>query len=191
MDEVITDQDYKEKRKEIDNKLELLKQDVTHLNNDENAQIVLEQRLAAIQKRLEEGVVKQAFITEMVEGIESIIVFPDRLVIRYKPDKALGTGGPVLDSIDNMDGKMQRKLQTEVKLDDDFLYGTRKEAQNVRIMDYMRENPRITARMIAEKEKISLSAANAKIKRLRTKGKIHFRGAGGHGEWIVNEDNEE
>lgn len=161
LEEVISDEDYKERRAKIQQKSGKIDQQIRKLNGSNESQPVLEQRLDEIRKYLEDGAVRRAGLAAMIEEIQEIVVYPGKLVIRYKSQ--------IL----------------EVPLDQEISYAARKEAQNQRIMGYMNQNPRITAKMIAEKEGISLSAANAGIRRLKRQGKVHFEGKGGHGEWVV------
>lgn len=73
--------------------------------------------------------------------------------------------------MENISDDFEKKLVWEVPLGEDFLYTARKEAQSRRIKEYIRENPKITAKQIAEIEGISLSTANARIRKLKNKGK--------------------
>ena len=188
LDEVISDDDYKRKKQEIDQKIEKLNLKLGKLKDAEAAQMILEQRLDTIRKRLEGDTIKKATVAEMVDSIDTILVFPTKLVITYKPEKVLGVDSSVLDSIENATQQMEDRLQIEVPFEEDFLYATKKEAQRQRIVDYMIDNPKITARQIAELEQISLSASNARIRKLKQQGKIRFEGSGGRGQWIVITD---
>ena len=169
LEDVITDEDYKEKRTQIEQKMENINHQLEKLNDAGSTQNIPEQRLEKIQKRLADGAVRQAEIEVMLDYIEEIEVFPSRLVLTCKPE---------------MHGA-EKNPRIEIPLDADFQYASRKESENQRILDYMHDNPRITAKMIAEKEGISLSAANARIRRLKRQGRIHYNGKGGHGEWKV------
>ena len=54
----------------------------------------------------------------------------------------------------------------------------------------MQEEPRITAKAIAERLGISLSGANYKLKALKKEGRIYFQGIGGRGRWMVLDEND-
>ena len=142
LEDVITDEDYKEKRSQIEQKIENINHQLEKLNDAGSTQNIPEQRLEKIQKRLADGAVRQAEIEVMLDYIEEIEVFPSRLVLTCKPE---------------MHGA-EKNPRIEIPLDADFQYASRKESENQRILDYMHDNPRITAKMIAEKEGISLSA---------------------------------
>lgn len=55
------------------------------------------------------------------------------------------------------------------------------------VVDLIRENPRITGKMIAKEIGCSLSGANYKLKVLKKEGRIRFNGAGGKGCWEILE----
>ena len=83
------------------------------------------------------------------------------------------------DDIDNV---------LRVEFGNAFNYLKQKQEERNVVIEMMRENPYITAKMIANELGISLSGANYKIKALKREGKIYFNGKGGHGKWVVLED---
>lgn len=184
--DVISDQDYKIKKEEITAKIDGLKKELEKLQDTENARLVTEQRLKAIRKRLEEDTVRQATLSDMIDSIDQIMVYPEKLILTFQAEKVLGVDAPALADIKNISGEFENKLTFEVPLHEDFLYATRKEAESRRIMDYIRQNPKVTAKQIAGMEGISLSAANARIRKLKKQGKIHYEGHGGRGKWVID-----
>lgn len=188
LEDVISDQDYKKKQVEIDAKVKSLAEKREKLRDSENARLVVERRLQAIRKRLEDGAVNQATLSEMIDSIEVITVYPEKLLLTFKADKMLGMEQQLLNSVEEIAGSMKEGFTYEVPLGEDFSYAARKEAECQRIITYIRENPTITAKQIAQKEQISLSAANARLRKIKRKNKIYFEGRGGHGQWIVCEE---
>ena len=71
-----------------------------------------------------------------------------------------------------------------------FNYRKKKQEERLIILDWMKENHQITAKMIAKRLGISLSGANYKLKALKREGRIYFEGKGGRGKWIVKDDGE-
>ena len=184
--DVISDQDYKIKKEEITSKVDELKKELENLQDTEHARLVTEQRLKAIRKRLEEDTVRQATLSDMIDSIDTITVYPDKLELSFQAEKVLGMDTSALMDIKNISDDFEKRLVWEVPLGEDFLYTVRKEAQSRRIIEYIRENPKVTAKQIAKIEGISLSTANARIRKLKKQGKIHYEGRGGHGEWIID-----
>lgn len=182
LEDVISDSDYQEKRREIQQRIVRINQQLEKVRDSGSMQADREQRLGKIRKRLENGAVRQADTAAMIEGIEKIMVFPEKVTIIYKVQD-VGREAPVIvnaaQEIQGDDGM----LRMDVPLGLEFRYQAEKEALNQRIVGYMHEDPRITAKMIAEKENISLSRVNAGIRRLKQQGKIYFEGKGGRGEW--------
>lgn len=168
LDGIISDEDYKRKKAEFDDKLHVLKGELDICQKNEGMQIKAERRIHKITERLYGDIIHKAILSVMLEEIETIEVFRDRLKIRTYTGQVM-----------------------EVRLDNEFTYASRKEAERERIIAYMRENPFITAKKIAEIEHVSLTAANYRIKKLRQQGRIYFDGSGGHGKWIICESEEE
>ncbi len=184
--DVISDQDYKIKKEEITAKAEGLKRELEKLQDTEHSRSVTEQRLKTIRKRMEEDTVRQAALSDMIDSIDTITVYPEKLELSFQAEKVPGMDMPSLAHKKNISGDLEKNLTWEVPLGDDFLYAARKEAEVRRIIEYIRHNPKVTAKQIAGMEGISLSAANARIRKLKKQGKIHYEGQGGHGEWIID-----
>lgn len=163
LDGIISDEDYKSKKAEFDEILQNLKAELEICQQTEHNHNEAEQRMHKIAKRLADDIIRKAVLSEMLGNIESMEVFEDHLMLRFYM-------GPTL----------------EIPLDNEFAYASRKEAERERIIAYMRENPSITAKEIAEIEHISLTAANYRIRKLRQQGRIYFNGSGGHGKWTVS-----
>ena len=130
--------------------------------------------------------VRQAALSDMIDSIDTITVYPEKLELSFQAEKVPGMDMPSLEHKKNISGDLEKNLTWEVPLGDDFLYAARKEAEVRRIIEYIRHNPKVTAKQIAGMEGISLSAANARIRKLKKQGKIHYEGQGGHGEWIID-----
>lgn len=125
------------------------------------------ERIRKIEDRLKGDMLRRAALSEMLDSIECIEVYEDKLKIRFYHEKML-----------------------EIPLDIEFVYASRKEAERERIVAYMRENPSVTAKEIAEMEHVSLTTANYRIKKLRQQGRIYYDGRGGRGVWAVCEREE-
>lgn len=160
---VLSDDDYRKKKKEFEGRLHDLKEEQTTFRQAMSAEGEKE-RIHKMKERLETDIFGRAVLLEMLEEIECIEVYGEKLEVKFY-------NGDVREMI----------------LGKEFLYASQKEAERERIMVYMRENPCISAKEIARLEQISLSAVNYRIRKLRQQGKICFHGRGGHGEWMVRE----
>lgn len=164
---VISDEDYKRRKAESDEKIKDLKEELETYQQSEGIHAEVKVRILKIEERLIEDILRKAVLSELLKNIKSIEVFEDKLKIQF-----------------------QNKFVMNLPLNEEFDYAARKEAERKRIITYMGENPCITAKEIAEMEQISLTAVNYRIKKLRQQGKIYFAGRGGHGKWIVCESEE-
>lgn len=182
LEDVISDENYKEKKQEIQQRIVRISRQIEKVKETGSTHKTGEQRLMEIRKRLENGAVRQAGTAVMIDGIQEIKVFSEKLTIVYKVQDMAGSAMTSVNEARKIqkDGGM---LQLDVPLGARFRCQTKTEELSQRILGYMCENPRITAKMIAEKEGISLSGVNARIRRLRQQGKICFDGKGGRGEW--------
>lgn len=178
LNEVITDEEYKSKKTEFDFKIRNLSEKLEGLQQKKDAPLLIERRLEEMKKQIDGKIIKKAIVELMVDCIEAITVYPGKLLISFRKDKIPETEHCKADT-------QKSEEPYVILLEPDFSYSGRKERELERIIQYMEECPTITARQIAEKEAISLSAANARIKKLKRSGKIYYDGAGGHGEWRV------
>ncbi len=160
--DVITDDAYKIKKAQLDTTIQKLEQEVEGFQTEEELKKIMRNRTDVIREKLESGYVEKAVISEMVENIETIKVFPKYLEI-----------------------SVNDTMKIHYLLPEDFVYQDRKRLERERIVQYMKENPHITAKEIAEIENVSLSSIHYRIKRLKKEGKIYFQGRGGKGRWEV------
>lgn len=165
---VISDDDYKHKKVELDERIQNLKAKLHTFKRSEDIQGEVVMRIHKIKEKLKENTLQKAALWEMLENIENIVVYENRLKLYFKS-----------------------AFVKELPLDKEFVYAARKEVERNRVAAYMKENPYITAKEIANMEKISITAVNYRIKKLRQQGKIYFDGSGGHGKWILGESEEE
>ena len=168
LDGVISDDDYKRRKTALDAKLRELEEELENYQRSGDMYSEAETRIHKMEERIKDNIFRKAILLVMLDDIESIKVYECRLKIQFNNAFIL-----------------------EIPLDEDFVYASRKEAERNRIIAYMKENPCISAKEIAEIEHISLTAVNYRIKKLRQQGKIYFDGRGGHGKWIVCESEEE
>lgn len=162
LDGIISDEDYKRKKTEFEERLHNLRKELEACRWTEAVHNGNGERIRKIEERLKGDMLRRAALSEMLDSIECIEVYEDKLKIRFCHEKML-----------------------EIPLDIEFVYASRKEAERERIVAYMRENPSVTAKEIAEMEHVSLTTANYRIKKLRQQGRIYFDGRGGRGVWVV------
>lgn len=170
---VITDAIYMKKNGEMEERQNQIEKEIRLYQGEDEQKAALEQRLAVIRQKLEGGMVESAELFGMIDNVETILVYPDHLKILNSKDDA-----------------MQKAAAVLCALPDDFVFGRQKVSEREKIIRYMREEPDITAKKIAERGGIGLSAVNYRINRLKREGKIYFDGKGGRGKWVVCEGEE-
>ena len=179
---VISDNIYQVKQKELDLQLQQTKDKIKELEQKNVRGKLLSERIEQIESAMRESnVVEKATVTGMLDEVEKILVYPGHLEIQFCYSKILGIEDVVLsgDDTDNI---------LRVEFGNTFNYLKQKQEERNVVIEMMRKNPYITAKMIAKELGISLSGANYKIKALKREGKIYFDGKGGHGKWVVVED---
>lgn len=187
LDDVITDEIYKKKKVELDDKKDSIEKELQSISQLEQAKLSFEQRIQSIKYKLETETIEKATVSEMIDNIDTIYVHRKYLEIRFYMDKMLGIDPKSFQTVYEITEDFEDAFVIRFPLPEDFVYRDRKQLERERIIEYMREKPNITAKEIAEKENISLSTANYRIKKLRQDGRIHFDGSGGKGKWCINE----
>ena len=114
----------------------------------------------------------------MLDEADKILVYPEFMEIVFSLSKVTG-----IDSVDIP--VMECENNIKIEYGNLFSYKEQKKKEREIIVDMMRKNPRITARMIAKELEISLSGANYRIRALKREGRIRFVGSGGKGEWEI------
>lgn len=187
LEDVITDETYKKKKVELDDKKDSIEKELQSISQLEQAKLSFEQRIQSIKYKLETEIIEQAIVSQMIDNIDRIYVHRKYLEIRFYMDKMLGIDPKSFQTMYEITEDFGDSFGIRFPLPEDFVYRDRKRLERERIIEYMREKPNITAKEIAEKENISLSTANYRIKKLRQDGRIQFNGNGGKGNWCVNE----
>ena len=176
---VLSDEAYQGKYKELEEKLAIVQESLSTFEKQKSKGNILKDRIQNIEAVLRKGnVVEKATVAGMMEEVEKILIYPKYMEIYFSLAKMIGIEN---DDISN------EKLNNVLCIEYGNLFNYRKKKQEEReiIIDLIGKNPKITARMIAEKLGISLSGANYKLNALKKEGRIKFHGSGGKGEWEV------
>ena len=184
---VISNEDYKRKEQDLQEKIGSLKGRLETLEDDAIQKERMEKRIDAIAKRLEDGVIQQAQMAELFGKISRIAVYPDRLEVIFDSLALLGMEDiPSGLSVREISDKM---MMAVIPQNCSTSHYPMMEAEKERIIGYMREKPKITAKEIAEKMGASLSLVLRRIRELKAEGKIRYSSPNGRGEWVVIDHN--
>ncbi len=179
LDEIISNEVYRRKQKRLEEQLLGVQGRINELERQKAKGSVLKERLTHIEKELQTGkAVERATVTQMLEEADKILVYPEFMEIVFSLSKVTG-----IDSVDIP--VMECESNIKIEYGNLFSYKEQKKKEREIIVDMMRKNPRITARMIAKELEISLSGANYRIRALKREGRIRFVGSGGKGEWEI------
>lgn len=172
LEEIIPNEVYQRKQKELEQKLSDIQGKIKELEQKKVKGSTLGERLIQIEQALKMGnTVERAGIAEILDEVEKILIYPEHMEIVFSLSKITG-----MEKYENC---------LKVEYGDLFDYRKKKRTEREMIVDMMREDPQITARKIAEALGISLSGANYRIRVLKSEGKVRFNGSGGKGEWEI------
>ena len=179
---VLSDQIYSQKQQELEKRLAETDKRIQELTEKSSSGIVLKERLNKIEQKLRNGsLLDQATVAGMLSEIEKIMIYPKKMILFLNFSKTLG-----LKQISEMTD--QGSMQITVEYGNQYNYLEKKREDREQVVDLMRENPKITAKQIAEKLEISLSGANYRIRALKKEGRVCYHGAGGKGWWETKVD---
>lgn len=176
---VISDDMYKTKQKDIEKKLEITKEKINSFEERAAKGNELQERLKCIQKALEsDGYVEKATVAGMLDDIEMIVIYPERMEIHFSYSKLLGlTSKDLLDDV-------QKEVMV-IEYGSHFNPRLKQKEDLQTVVDLMKNDPEITAKQIAEKVGISTSGVWQRIAKLKRENRIRFIGKGGKGYWEV------
>ncbi len=188
LDGVISDDDFKVKNEELQDKMEYMDEEIKKIEEDTLQNEKLENRIKTIRKKLEEGVIEEARAADMVESIKKIEVFPACLKIYFDSWSIMGIP---------KENFYQRNGSADIRKEADKLavvqipqtcstsHQPMIEEEKKVILGLMRETPAITAKGIAEAMEVNLSLVHRRIKELKSEGKIIYSTPNGRGKWLV------
>lgn len=185
LDGVLSDGDFKRKNQEFEKQLVEMEKQLKEFEAAMQQNEQLEKRMADIRERLEGGIIEKAQTIDMIEKIQTIEVFPEYLDIFF--DSRAISGWEDTKDAKLLSVRKETDQLTVIRIPQE--YGTSPQiviAEEKRhILQYMKEEPQITARAIAERMEVKLSRIHRRIRSLKEEGKIRYSSPNGRGYWIV------
>lgn len=179
LDGVINDEVYgkitleiAKEKKDVLERLEGISSKVEEASN-------IEERLSEIEKALKKGLIAQATSYSVLEWSEKLLVYPERLDIHLDMAKLLGSS--LYNSIEGQDKIISVSLDSYKKRYSEI--GMKK--TNEAILTFLKENPKITQKKLAEKVGLSEVTICSRLKTMKEKGILHCYGKGRGKEWEV------
>lgn len=179
LDGLITDDVYQNKQNSILKKIKCADEKIFFLQNEMGKENEWQERIKNICSTLEEqNMIGKATVEEMINMIDKIVVYPEKMEFYFSYERLLGISSDIFEG-----SPKQEALTVECG---NYFNPRMMQKENLqRVLDYMEENPKITAQQIAEKVGISKSGVQQRIARLKELGKVQFVGKGGVGHWEV------
>ena len=179
LEDIISDEIYQRTQKELEGKLNSIREEIKEIEQQKAKGSVLKERISHIEKTLQTGgAVEKATVAGMLEDVEKIWIYPEYMEIVFSLSKVMG--------MEDVDVPMQEyDSSMRIEYGNLFDYKKKKEEDRDAIVRMMQENPCITAKKIAEELQISLSGANYRLHVLKEEGKVKFNGRGGKGRWEI------
>ena len=186
LDGVISDVEYTRKSEGFQKEMDKINFQLTKLQEQAEQSITLEKRIEDIRRNLESGIIEQAQTADMLQNIQKIKVFPDCLEIYLDSWKICGIEESQNDMFQSVREETDRLTVVKIPQKCSTSHQQMIEEEKKIIIRYMKQNPRITAKMISEKMDVSISLVNRRIRELRKEGKIHYSVPNGKGRWIIS-----
>ncbi len=182
LEQVISEQDYQRKDKELGRRIAGLYQRKSQLEQKEREIQNPKQRIETIKSRMEKGGIEKAAIIQMLHEIREIRVHEWHLEIYFEPRKSVNPA-----KRNWREGEPgQGLLSGEFMVKADYPFGPETKRGRYldrrRIMDLIRENPRRSAQNLAEDMGRSPGIVRNRMQELTKDGYIRFCG---RGQWEI------
>ena len=191
LDNVISEQEYKRKQEEMEREEQKWAKHLETMDMEEEKLQQTKNRLVQIEQKLRMDGCEKIQAGLLIQVINSIQVFEDRLQIELKPAALLGVTSvhgwmvqkPGMIQ-ENFLGKYLIELPTDHYFSDTRIIKKRKKES---IPDILKEEPFLTNKELAKRLDIPFSTVRRWLSDYIREGRIYFDGAGGKGKWRVRE----
>lgn len=178
IDGIISDDTYKNKVQDIDSKINDLTNAIGELSNVIADKESIDERIRKIEAILRKGDgFKNVALQELLKAIDKIYVYPDYLEISLSLLKPL---------THNKSGQDNSRIR--INLDSRFSYAKQKKDKRECLIALIRENPKSTIKMLADKMEVSVSGISYMIKVLKKDGRLSYSTKNGKGYWIIKDE---
>ena len=174
---VLTDEMYQAKQMQLEQRQKEIRMQLEEKKKNKSQNMEAD-RMTKIESYLWTQGISQAVLACFLEEIEKIVIYPGYMEVFFSDGK-LGGLRRAANGMKISNNKLRIAYGTA------FRYRERKQEEREKILILMRENPEITARQIAEIQKVSMSAVNYRIRILKKENRVRFCGKGGKGHWEV------
>ncbi|MDE7030536.1 MAG: recombinase family protein, partial [Lachnospiraceae bacterium] len=182
LDDVITDDAYKEKAGRIQSQLSVRETELKKIKEMAESLVDIRQRVEKITQFVTQSVIGKAEVNDLLNCIDRIVVYPDKLQLHLEQYALMGIHEDAVEQGLTGEGAIIQTISSEGLQNG---AGVRRAAEKEMIVREMSDTPKITARQIAQRHEWPLSRVNRRIIELREEGRIKYSTPNGKGHWIV------
>lgn len=182
LEDIITNEDYKSKTLEIEQKIQKLEGQLRTSEEKINQSHFLEDRIKEVLSALKSGIITKVKTDRMLRSVKEIKVYPETLEVYINPLEVMG---------DNFQEEFLKSFN-EVKklvLKNDCTTSLRPgiEQDKLDILEYLKSNPKSTIKNLAICRGESQTKVWKRVNELKAEGKLRYSTPNGRGYWIVEE----
>lgn len=182
LDGVITNEDYKDKQKLLEDQINELDKKLQGKEEELKDISAIKHRLEEIEAVLKNSIINNVKIDEMIKNIKEIRVFPEKLEIYF-------------DSFDierlKVDQQLIQQIEDAMKLVVPNTCTTTPrpdiEQEKSMILEYLEKNPKSTVKEMAASMNLPLSRVLRRVNELKTEKRLRYSTPNGKGYWIILE----
>ena len=185
LDGIVSDEDYRKRNKDLEEKLEKTLEEQEQCRIPSVQQKNMENRLMEIKERLEHGGLERAAAERLLDDIDKIVVHEWQLEFRFHPFHMPGI--PVGESGETGQAVKEDEKMVSLFLNYPFPSDTEKGRflDRQKLMEWIKEYPSFTVKQYAEKMGRSPYMVQNRMNELRKAGYIEFRKSGRDGRWVI------
>ncbi|MCF2554410.1 recombinase family protein [Faecalicatena contorta] len=181
LDGVISDYVYQEKQKELEEKLNNIQLRLKSLEYQNSQKNGLDERIKQIEESMRSGnMLEKATVAGMLEEVKKILIYPTYMEVYFDLSHLFG-----VQDLQLFNGTGRKTDVLRIEYGNMFNYREGKAEDREEIIELIKGNPRITAKIISKETGLSLTTVQYRMNVLKKEGRIIFRGAGGKGYWEV------
>lgn len=188
MEGIVSDEDYRKRNDQLEERLWEIRIQKKNLRQSEEESRILDQRIEKLRSRIINGGLERAAIGEMLQDVKEIRVFGWRLEICFDPVKVMARS----QCHRREEAGIEDLAGGELSIWVDYPFPPETERGRYldrrRIMELLKENPKLTVRQMAESMERSVYMARNRIEEMTKGGYIRFNGKGGRGAWEIIKD---
>lgn len=184
LEDIISDTDFRRTNKALDDNLRSIQEKIGHIQKAAQDTLEVEKRIRQIEDRLNNNGIQKATCYEMLEDIETIVVYPEYFEIMFNSYKLLDiqTDNTVLNDFSQNGDAQPFHLRVPIPPSDPRRICAQ---SKVKVFKLIQDSVHTPAKDIASQAGIPLATTRRIIKTLEDAGYLRYDGKGCHGRWVI------